>query len=251
MKKRLILGDPHGHYDSIEKIYNLENPDEVIILGDYFDNFHGSDQSIIDCFENILKLREQHLAKGKGDFIMIIGNHDFHYMEYSERYSGYRTTYAGYAHVRLEELLQNNVIKYIHVDSINKIIYSHAGVTNTWCNEHLNSTNINDLTNFVNSLSYKHFLFTYKGNSDYYGNSIYQGPLWVRPQSLYADPFKDSVSGEYYSQIVGHTNMRKPELKQFDSATIYVLDTMPFFYMVQKYNNKGEIILYELKENKL
>jgi hypothetical protein len=23
MKKRLILGDPHGHYDSIEKIYNL------------------------------------------------------------------------------------------------------------------------------------------------------------------------------------------------------------------------------------
>lgn len=250
MKKRLILGDIHGHFDTLKKIYDQENPDEVIILGDYFDNFHGSDQSIIDCFENIIKLREEHLAKGKGDFILLIGNHDFHYMCTDEHYSGKRESYAAYAHIRLEELHQAGILKYVHIDMQNKIIYSHAGVTNSWCKEHFDTTDINIINQYINTVGYNYFVFSHKAYRDYYGDSKWHGPLWVRPYSLYGDLYKDSASGERFSQIVGHTHMRQPEVKQFGNATVYVLDTMPDFYMTQKYNDNGEIILYELKEFK-
>ena len=34
--KRIVIGDPHGRWRSVKKIYDYEQPDEVIILGDYF-----------------------------------------------------------------------------------------------------------------------------------------------------------------------------------------------------------------------
>ena len=39
MFKRLVIGDFHGHFESLKAIYDLEKPYEVIHLGDYFDNF--------------------------------------------------------------------------------------------------------------------------------------------------------------------------------------------------------------------
>lgn len=33
--KRIVIGDPHGRWRSVKKIYDYEQPDEVIILGDY------------------------------------------------------------------------------------------------------------------------------------------------------------------------------------------------------------------------
>ena len=41
--KRIVIGDPHGRWRSVKKIYDYEQPDEVIILGDYFDSFNISD----------------------------------------------------------------------------------------------------------------------------------------------------------------------------------------------------------------
>ena len=92
--KRLVIGDIHGHWEGFKKIYDLENPDEVIMLGDYFDNFHGSDDSIYECYQNILDLRGEHLALKKGDFKMLIGNHDFQYNHWVEKCSGYRSSMA-------------------------------------------------------------------------------------------------------------------------------------------------------------
>jgi hypothetical protein len=103
---------------------------------------------------------------------------------------------------------------------------------------------------YINTVGYNYFVFSHKAYRDYYGDSKWHGPLWVRPYSLYGDLYKDSSSGKHFSQIVGHTHMRQPELKQIGNATVYVLDTLPDFYMTQKYNDNGEIILYELKEFK-
>ena len=38
-RKRLVIGDIHGYFATLKKIYDAEQPDEVIIVGDYFDNF--------------------------------------------------------------------------------------------------------------------------------------------------------------------------------------------------------------------
>ena len=90
IKKRLVIGDIHGHIEPFKSIYDKENPEDVIILGDYFDNFHGNDTEIIDCFKTIVGMKRRHT---NGKFIMLIGNHDFHYMDMSERYSGKRKSY--------------------------------------------------------------------------------------------------------------------------------------------------------------
>ena len=80
--KRLIFGDFHGHFNSLNQIYQDEKPYSVIHLGDYFDNFHGSADSIKDAFTNLLKLREDHLSDTKnGDFTLLLGNHDYHYID--------------------------------------------------------------------------------------------------------------------------------------------------------------------------
>ena len=40
MIKRIIIGDPHGRWVSFKNIYDKEQPNEVIVLGDYFDSFN-------------------------------------------------------------------------------------------------------------------------------------------------------------------------------------------------------------------
>ena len=91
VKTRLVIGDIHGHIEPFKSIYEKEDPDDVIILGDYFDNFHGSDKEIVDCFKSILSMQKKHK---KGEFILLIGNHDFHYMDLTEAYSGKRKSYT-------------------------------------------------------------------------------------------------------------------------------------------------------------
>ena len=75
MKKRLILGDIHGHIDFVKQIYEFEIPTDVIILGDYCDSFNLTPKDIAYCFDEllILKSNDKH-----GEVHLIIGNHDKH-----------------------------------------------------------------------------------------------------------------------------------------------------------------------------
>ncbi len=81
--KRLIFGDFHGHFDSLYQIYQDEQPYSVIHLGDYFDNFSGDVNVIKQAFTDLLNLRKEHLSNTKnGDFTLLLGNHDYHYLMY-------------------------------------------------------------------------------------------------------------------------------------------------------------------------
>ena len=56
MRKRIIIGDPHGRWGCVKQAYDNENPDEVIILGDYFDSFNIHPEDQRDCYDNIIQL---------------------------------------------------------------------------------------------------------------------------------------------------------------------------------------------------
>ena len=76
MRKRVIIGDIHGRYEAVKLIYDKEQPDDVILLGDYVDTHDMiSDDKQKDSLENLLLLKYSH---DKGEFVMLIGNHDFH-----------------------------------------------------------------------------------------------------------------------------------------------------------------------------
>lgn len=262
--KRLIIGDIHGHWDGFKKIYDLEDPDEVIMLGDYFDNFHGSDDSIYECYRDILSLRNEHLVLKKGDFIMLFGNHDFHYNHWFEKCSGYRSSMAVRNAAILNDYSQH--LQFVYVDEVNNTIYSHAGVTNTWLKENLGDKYDKDSYLFINEMNHRAFIFTYKGGGDWYGNTIYASPIWCRPRSLNEDSLINK-DGEKMVQIVGHTHSRTPicydfngyEMptqdedgiklvnEHFEDVKIYVMDTMPNYYIVEELDDEKKLVKREMK----
>ena len=96
--KRVVIGDPHGRWGYVKQIYDKEQPDEVVILGDYFDSFNIDVYTQRDSYENIINLRKEHLKMNKGRFVMLIGNHDMHYMdEKFGRCSGWNSLSASVA----------------------------------------------------------------------------------------------------------------------------------------------------------
>ena len=258
--KRIIFGDFHGHFDSLAQIYQDENPYSVIHLGDYFDNFSNDVEKIKGDFEKLLALREQHLSDTKkGDFTLLLGNHDFHYLLYGvEKYSGYNPKYDIYAHTKLKELWDSNQLKLIEYDYTSKTLYSHAGITNTWLKENrMDGIDIHYL-NDSKLLNLYTLRFTYAGGGDVYGNSIYSSPIWIRPKALIKDLYKD-LEGNTWTQIVGHTNNSTPlcyykrnnsdnfyslvDYNQINSweekPSVYVMDCMPFYYLRETINENG------------
>lgn len=240
MRKRLIIGDLHGK-GVVYDIYNQENPDDVIILGDYFDSFNLSPLVQKLNFESILNLREQHLKSGKGEFILILGNHDYHYMrDTMEMYSGYNDETAGYVCNLIEDLYKKKILQISYIDKINRIIFSHAGVTNSWFYE--NCKTLED----INNVSLESLRFTYKDGGDIYGSSKWNSPIWVRPNSLIKDCYKDN-EGIIWNQIFGHTYNEEiiktyiDDDENFENDVYFFnLDSLPH-YLIQHLENDGKL----------
>ncbi len=74
MEKTLVLGDTHGR--SFWKLaVNIEQPDRVIFVGDYFDSFDIGTEEQLNNFLDILEYKKS----GGAEVVLLIGNHDHHY----------------------------------------------------------------------------------------------------------------------------------------------------------------------------
>lgn len=239
--KRIVLGDPHGRWKPIKDIYNKEQPDEVIILGDYFDSFNKDAYTQRECYENIIALRKEHLSKKKGRFIMLIGNHDMHYMDENfGRCSGWNTLTASQAGYPLCRDWDAEILKIIFVDEVNKTIYSHAGVSMNWFNQWIKSGSLGD----INTIETKAFCFTYRDGGDYYGSSSWNGPLWVRPEGLKKSPYtewKDN-NGIVWSQVFGHTEPKTPYHWIDGRGEFWGIDCINKGYLVENFDNNKKLI---------
>jgi predicted phosphodiesterase len=240
--KRIIIGDPHGRWKYIEKIYNKEQPDEVIILGDYFDSFDIDAYAQRECYDNIVNLRKEHLDKKKGRFIMLIGNHDFHYMdEKFGRCSGWNPLTCSQAGYPLCRDWNNDRLKMIFVDEVNYTIYSHAGISQNWFDYWIKSKSLGD----INTIETKAFCFTFKEGGDYFGSSIWNSPLWIRPEGLKKCPYKDN-EGIIWNQIFGHTEPDTPiywkqEFEDY-TAEFYGIDCIYKHYLIEYLTDNGKLI---------
>lgn len=222
-------------------------PTDVIILGDYCDSFSLKPKDIEYCFNELLKLKSNHKC---GEFHLLIGNHDLHYMLTSENYSGKKFLTESMMHEVLMQSWDNKILEPYIVDEKNKTIYSHAGITKTWCNiwDHKLGDEVN-----LDSLR-----FTFGDTFDCYGNCPENGFVWVRPSSLYDDMLDE------YKQVVGHTVTQKPIIigkgesfidfndsdKVNSDGLIFILDTLPFWYMIEILDDNGKLIRRELKKFK-
>jgi predicted phosphodiesterase len=199
--KIIALGDTHGRdtWKSIVKT-ELESSDKIIFIGDYFDSRDDIDASAqIENFKQILDLKKTNPDK----IVLLIGNHDFHYLKgCGETYSGYQQYAAMDINEVLQPALSSGHIQICHV--FDEYIFSHAGLTQTWCeNNDIDLFNIEESVNVKFMKSMESFKFEYGENLDRSGDDVTQSPIWVRIPSL----LKDMVKG--FTYVIGHTTIRE------------------------------------------
>ena len=239
--KRIIIGDPHGRWNFVRNIYYKEHPDEVIILGDYFDSFDIDAYTQRDAYENIIELRKEHIKKYGRGFHMLIGNHDMHYMDENfGRCSGWNPLSASIAGYPLCRDWDKEILKICYIDEINKTIYSHAGVSMNWFNQWIESGSLAD----INTIETKAFCFTWRDGGDYYGSSSWNSPLWIRPEGLKKSPYTEwnGNDGIVWSQVFGHTEPGTPIFWKDCEAEFWGIDCIYNGYLCEIIDDNGKLI---------
>lgn len=224
MSKIVVIGDVHGR--AIWRKIVAENPDadRFIFLGDYFDShekkYYPSRQAF--NFKEILKFQEE---QGFEKVVLLLGNHDYHYLNNSEKYSGYnQATYFNVTEL-LRESLKKGGIKLVHIED--GFLFSHAGVTNYWLNE---VSNVNELEMLnTGEFDMRTLAWNALKGYDLYGDTISNSPIWVRPASLVSDPL------EGFQHVVGHTAVGVENMENSrnlgDDKGIWLNDMLPHHYL--------------------
>jgi len=196
----------------------------MIFVGDYFDSFNISSNDQINNFLDIIELK-----KSSGiDVVMLIGNHDYHYMPYTqEYYSGHQKIH----HFIIQNTLLDNIEHLSMCHRVDNFLITHAGISFKWLSywyKKLYNKNLLDyesIEKIVNDI-WEHtpraFKFT---GMDPYGDSEESSPIWIRPKSLQRSN-KDYLKN-YYVQIVGHTQHNKIDIEgKTTGGKYYYIDTL-------------------------
>jgi hypothetical protein len=193
------IGDIHGR-TTWKQIVEKETFDKVVFVGDYFDTHDDvSPEQQKQNFRDIVAYKKANMDK----VVLLFGNHDYHYLRtVTETYSGYQQFQKVDISEMLHQAIDEDLLQMCFV--FGNVIYSHAGITETWCNNNL--VQIESIEDSVNELfKYKPqaFRFTPGENYSNHGDDVEQSPIWVRPVSI----LNDKVNG--YIHVVGHTTQDK------------------------------------------
>jgi predicted phosphodiesterase len=213
--KTVIVGDIHGR--SVWKlIYEMEKPDRLIFIGDYFDSFDikGADQ--LSNFQDIIAFKES----GKCEVIMLIGNHDHHYFpEVGDTgTSGYQHLLAPSIQYVVSENRHNLQMAY----QMDEFLFTHAGVSSVFMDQVFGKGDwkVENLAIDLNEMfKYKPKTFIFGEYAlmnkmsylDPYGDSEDQSPIWIRPRALMRAN-RDTLRKEII-QIFGHTQVDQIDTK--------------------------------------
>ncbi len=234
MNKIVVIGDIHGR-DIWKKIIEKEkDADKIIFMGDYFDSFDIPFYEQFDNWIEIIKFKKENPEK----VVLLIGNHCFHYISETEKYSGYQRNYALKIGTSIQNAIDTNLMQIAYLN--NKFLFTHAGVSQNWLESHVESPL--DLEYTPDVALTKLFIsrpesFNFNG-SDPSGDDITQSPIWIRPKSL------DKVRVPGFIHVVGHTGTRGIETwlqpPKFDEGIILVDSLRYKEYLIIK-NDRLEV----------
>lgn len=217
MKKYNIIGDLHGK----DPLKYFDKDCINVFVGDYFDPYW--DMPFEEQQENVLKLFELK-EHNKESVVILLGNHDFHYICPGEKYSRYSSRHAHQIKQIFDEF--EDLIDGVAYNAGGKLV-THAGVSTLWLKTRGidEYKSLDDLVESINNLwwdkekRFYSFSFEYNGELfDRYGTSQQQSPLWVRAQTLIN--IKSPIE---FPQIVGHTQF-KDIVQHFDYTFVDCLN---------------------------
>lgn len=204
---RYAIGDVHGRH--FWKSFIKKDFKEFYFTGDYFDSY---DIPFLKQYDNFAAICKE--ARADSRIRMCLGNHDYHYLNgiRNQFYSGYQDHNSKKICAVLEENIDLLRIVYVTED---KYIISHAGVT-SWFLKSIGGVKPEDINS---AFDVDRNILKFNGHN-IYGDDITQSPIWVRPGSLESNYLPG------YSQIVGHTPVRKiTEKTSKDGTRIILIDT--------------------------
>jgi len=244
--KTVVIGDIHGR--SVWKlIYELEKPDKMIFIGDYFDSFDIKGVDQLNNFQDIIAFKES----GVCEVIMLVGNHDHHYFpEIGDTgTSGYQHLFAPSIQYVLHENRHHLQMAY----QIDDMLFTHAGISSVFMDQVFGKDGwktesiVEDL-NEMFKYKPKTFIFgefalmNKMSYLDPHGDSVDQSPIWIRPKSLMRAN-KDTLRKKII-QVVGHTQQTQIDKKGGATGGRY--------YFIDTLGTSGEYMIIEegLKEIK-
>lgn len=223
MNKTIVIGDIHGR--SVWKlIVNIEKPDRVIFLGDYFDSYEFSAVEQMRNFEDIIGYKKS----GQAEVILLIGNHDHHYLPGIQ--GGKTSGYQAGASVSISHLIYENKSHLQIAYSVNEFLFTHAGVSSVFLKDIFGTSElkIEEIVDKLNEqLRYQPKTFDFASKEQYnnpYGDDPYQGPLWIRPRSL-MKANRETLRKEVI-QVVGHTEKNKVPSPHTTGGRYWFIDTL-------------------------
>lgn len=199
--KIVAIGDTHGRRNWFFIKERVKDADKIVFIGDYFDTHESVSATVqINNFERILEFKKENPDK----VVLLLGNHDFHYIRSDGPYSGYQNKYALEIGDVLNKAVDTGLVQVAY--EADGWIFTHAGITKTWANLWGIDPKKPNLSGQINGLFYRTpfaFNFTFGKSGDVYGGAVENGPLWVRPEALVSDKI------EGFEQAVGHTTQQK------------------------------------------
>ncbi len=214
-----IIPDIHGR-DWWKAVTDMK-VDEVIFLGDYFDNPAQDPNEGYYNFQQIAEFEDDYSVV---PVTLLVGNHDVHYFQnWGETYSGWNSITHLMLFDQLNEMRREGRLKIAAYRTMKgkPVVISHAGVSYDWlqiAHDELGIANAmsNEMAQDLN-LCFRtgelDWMLTHKFGAVgakkrnvspidiAYGNSPEFGPLWIRPYALSQSNRHDFDT----FQIVGHT----------------------------------------------
>lgn len=207
-----VISDIHGRSNWIDPVTSvIDHMDTLLIMGDYFDSFDITSDTQIETFRKIMNLKNSYPDK----IVCLLGNHDYHYTDMTDnQYSGYQPNMRYIIKNLLVPNIENGNIVLAH--RINNVLFTHAGVTNTWLTNavpfELKDEDMVDVDVLLNDI-FKHRPQVLDIVISTNGRTRSNSPIWVRPKALLSDQIPN------YFQVVGHTYTMYPQwsITQFGS----------------------------------
>jgi len=194
--KTIIVPDIHNDYLTAEKIISKENPDNIIFLGDYFDDFYDTVKDAANVAKWLIKSLQQ---KNR---IHLIGNHDLSYMTDNPNLKC-----TGYDEDKHDEIKKHDIdwsLLKMHYWLSDDWLCTHAGFSNDFFKQQRTkkSDTIQQVLDFskkdlekIHDVNYNHPFFQVGFSRG--GSNTVGGTLWCG-----YDEFED-IPG--INQIFGHT----------------------------------------------
>lgn len=207
----LIIPDVHGRSFWSNPVKDaIQNNEPIIFLGDYVDpyGYEGiSNRQAFGIFKRIVGIKKEHPEL----VILLLGNHDLHYVD--SRLWGSRYDYLN-SEAYKSLILDNADLFQITFtvssrDAQNKVLFTHAGLLQCWFLNHRNifgNVPLENVPQILNDYwadsSLRPSLIKTLADIPYCrgGKSLYGSPIWSD-----IDDFEDAEEIPGYYQIFGHS----------------------------------------------